>query len=70
MFLIRKLKRFDVSRHTVETAYRGLVESILQFNTAAWLWQSEDAAKNKLSSIAKKARKAVGKNLAMCWTPQ
>lgn len=61
LFLIRKLKSFGVSSHILEMAYRGLVESILQFNIAAWYGNLNVRQKNKLSSIMKTAGKVVGK---------
>ena len=36
LYLLGKLKRFNVSSHTVEYAYRGLTESVLTFSIVTW----------------------------------
>ena len=36
LFLLRKLKSFDVSQHTLQLVYRGLIESVLSFNRITW----------------------------------
>lgn len=50
-----------MSRHVLEMAYRGLVESILQFNIAAWYGNLNVMQKKQFSSIVKLAGKVVGK---------
>lgn len=62
MFLIRKLRSFRVSQHILEMAYRGLVESILQFNITAWYGNLNVKDKNKLSKIVNTAGKVIGKS--------
>ena len=36
LFLLRKLKSFDVSEKVLESVYRSLIESTLTFNVVMW----------------------------------
>ena len=36
LFLLRKLKSFDVSQHILQLVYRSLIESVLSFNVITW----------------------------------
>ena len=36
LFLLRKLKSFDVSQHIIQLVYRSLIESVLSFNVITW----------------------------------
>jgi len=60
LYLLRKLKSFDVDRLILETVYRSLVESILTFNTIAWFGNLNVKDKAKLTRIVKLAGKIIG----------
>ena len=62
LFLIRKLNSFGVSHQTMELAYRGLVESILTFNSSAWFGNLGAKHRNQLESIVRTASKVIGKS--------
>jgi hypothetical protein len=60
LYLLRKLKSFDVDRLILETVYRSLVESILTFNAIAWFGNLNVKDKAKLTRIVKLAGKIIG----------
>ncbi|XDV35077.1 hypothetical protein PO909_005118, partial [Leuciscus waleckii] len=61
MFLIRKLKEFDVSQNILEKVYVSLIESILVFNISVWFGHLTLINKNKLGRIVKTAGKVIGR---------
>ncbi len=60
LYLLRKLKSFNVSQRTLQMVYRSLVESVLTFNLVAWYGNLTVRNKNKLSGIVNTASKIVG----------
>ena len=61
LYLIRKLKNFDVDVHILELVYRSLVQSILSFNIVTWYGNLDQKDKNKLNRIVNLASKLTGK---------
>ena len=51
MYLIRKLKTFDVYKKMLEMIYRSLVESILTFNIVTFYGHLTVKQKNRLNKI-------------------
>ena len=60
LFLLKKLKSFEVSPHVHELVYRGLVESILSFNIIIWFGHVTVKQKTKLGRVVNKASKLIG----------
>ena len=60
LYLLRKLKSFDVDPVILETVYRSLIESILTFNVIAWFGNLTVKDKAKLTRVVKLAGKIVG----------
>ena len=60
LFLLRKLKSFEVSPHVLELVYRGLVESILSFNIITWFGHLTVKQKTKLGRVVNMASKLTG----------
>ena len=59
MYLIRKLKTFDVDKKMLEMIYRSLVESILTFNIVTFYGHLTVKQKNRLSKIVNIATKLI-----------
>ena len=59
MYLIRKLKTFDVDKKMLEMIYRSLVESILTFNIVTFYGHLTVKQKNRLNKIVNIATKLV-----------
>ena len=59
LFLLRKLKSFEVSPHVLELVYRGLVESILSFNIT-WFRHLTVKQKTKLGRVVNTASELIG----------
>ena len=57
MYLIRKLKTFDVDKNMLEMIYRSLVESILSFNIVTFYGHLTVKQKNRLNKIVNIATK-------------
>ena len=62
LFLIRKLKSFDVSQKILKLIYTSLVESVLSFNIVTWHNYLNLRQKNKLNSIIRICNRIVGDN--------
>ena len=62
MYLIRKLKTFDVDKKMLEMIYRSLVESILTFNIVKIYGHLTVKQKNKLKKIVNIATKLINLN--------
>ena len=62
LFLIRKLKSFDVSQKILKLIYTSLVESVLSFNIVTWHNYLNLRQKNKLNSIIRMCNRIVGDN--------
>ena len=59
MYLIRKLKTFDVDKKMLEMIYRSLVESILTFNIVTFYGHLTVKQKNRLNKIVNIATKLI-----------
>ena len=60
LFLLRKLKCFNVRPSILETVYRSLIESILTFNIISWYGNLTVKDKARLARIVKLACKIIG----------
>lgn len=60
LYLLRKLKCFDVRSEILETVYRSLVESILTFNIIVWFGNLTVKDRARLSRVVKLAGKIIG----------
>jgi hypothetical protein len=60
LYLLRKLRSFDVSSEILETVYRSLIESILTFNIVAWFGNLSVKDRTRLTRVVKLAGKIVG----------
>ena len=59
LYLLRKLRSFDVSRELLQIAYKSLVESVLTFNIV-WYGNLGEKGKAKLARIVRMAGKIIG----------
>ena len=59
MYLIRKLKTFDVDQKILEMIYRSLVASILTFNIVKFYGHLTFKQKNRLNKIVNVATKLI-----------
>jgi hypothetical protein len=60
LYLLRKLRSFNVSTHILGSVYRALVESIVAFNVVSWCGQASLTNKTKLGRTISTASKIVG----------
>jgi len=60
LFLLRKLRSFDVSAHILQMVYQALIESILSFNIVTWFSHLNVREKNRLSRVVNIASKIIG----------
>ncbi|KAK2183494.1 hypothetical protein NP493_310g02032 [Ridgeia piscesae] len=60
VFLLRKLKSFDVSQHILQLVYRGLIESVRSFNIITWYGNVSAKSKIKLVRVVNTASKLIG----------
>ena len=62
LFLLRKLKRVDVSQHILQLVYshRDLIESVLSFNIITWYGNVSAKNKIKLARVVNTASKLIG----------
>jgi hypothetical protein len=60
LYLLRKLRSFDVCQEILETVYRSLIESILTFNIIAWFGNLSVKDRTRLTRVVKLAGKIVG----------
>ena len=60
LYLLRKLRSFDVSRELFQIVYKSLVESVLTFNTVVWYGNLGVKGKAKLARIVGMAGKITG----------
>ena len=51
LYLLRKLRSFDASRHLLQIVYKSLVESVLTFNIVVWYENLDVKRKAKLVRI-------------------
>ena len=61
MYLLRKLKSFNVECTILELVYRSLVESILSFNIVTWYGNLGMRERTKLNRVVKMASKLIGR---------
>ena len=62
LFLLRKLKSFDVSQHILQLVYRSLIESVLSFNIITWYGNVSGTNKVKLARVVNTGSKLIGNN--------
>ena len=62
IFLLRKLKSFDVSEKILKLIYMSLIESVISFNIVTWHNYLKLRQKNKLNSIIRMCNRIVGEN--------
>ena len=60
LFLLRKLKSFDVSTHILVSVYRCCIESVLTFNIVSWFGHLSVRDKTRLSRIVNMCSRLVG----------
>ena len=60
LFLLRKLRSFNVSKDILTVVYRSLIESVLTYNISSWYTFLSVRDKSKLSHIIKHASKITG----------
>ncbi len=60
LFLLRKLRSFNVSKDILTVVYRSLIESVLTYNISSWYTFLSAKDKTKLSRIIKHASKITG----------
>ena len=60
LFLLRKLKSFDVSQPVLELVYRSLIESVLSFNIITWFNFLTVKQRTKLGRVVNIASKIIG----------
>jgi Domain of unknown function (DUF1891) len=61
LYLLRKLRNFDVCQDILETVYRSLIESILAFNIIAWFGNLSVKDRTRLTRVVKLASKIIGR---------
>ena len=61
LYLLRKLRSFNISADILETVYRSLIESILTFNITSWFGHVGVKGKSKLNRAVNTASKVVGR---------
>ena len=57
LFLLRKLKSFDISQHILQLVYRSLIESVLSFNVITWYGNVSGKNKVKLARVVQNDQK-------------
>ena len=57
IFLLRKLKAFDVSQRILQLVYSGLIHSILSFNIIVWYGNISSKNTRKLARVVNTASK-------------
>ena len=60
LFLLRKLRSFDINKKVLGTVYCSLIESILTFNIITWFGHLTLKDRNRLNRIVKIASKVIG----------
>ena len=60
LYLLRKLKSFDVSQNVLQLVYRSIIESVLTFNIIFWYGNLTVKNKSKLCRIVNTAEKIIG----------
>ena len=60
LYLLRQLRSFNASKHTLTMVYRSLTESVLTFNIVSWYGNISVRDKNKLTQVVNQASKIIG----------
>ena len=60
LYLLRKLRSFNVSTDILQTVYRSLVESVITFNIISWFGNLSVRDKARLTKVVNQASKIVG----------
>ena len=60
LYLLRQLRSFNASKHTLTMVYRSLTESVLTFNIVSWYGNLSVRDRNKLTQVVKQAGKIIG----------
>ena len=60
MYLLRKLKSFDVNEGVLKKVYTSLIESVLTFNISAWFNHLTVKNKSKLTRVVNTASRLIG----------
>lgn len=63
MYLLRKLKSFNVKAEVLELVFTSMVNSVITHNSVTWFGNLNKYNIQKLDRITKQASKLVGKNL-------
>ena len=61
LYLLRKIKSFNVSQNVLQMVYRSLIESVLTFNIVLWYGNLTVKHRSKLSRIVNMAEKVIGR---------
>ena len=61
LYLLRKLRSFNVRSHVLSMVYKSIVESILSFSIVSWYGYLRVKDKSKLNRIVREATKITGK---------
>ena len=60
LYLLRKLRSFDVCPEILQTVYKSMVESVLSFNIVCWYGFLNLVSRKKLDRIVSLANKIIG----------
>lgn len=60
LFLLRKLRTFNVSKNVLTVVYKSLIESVLTYNISSWYTFLSVKDKSKLWKVIKHATKITG----------
>ena len=60
MYLVRRLKGFEVREDILSRVYQSLIESVVSFNITSWYSFLPNKCKRKLARIARQAVKIIG----------
>ena len=61
LYLLRQLKSFHASQHTLTMVYRSLTESVLSFNIISWYGNLSAKCKKMMTMVIKQGSKITGR---------
>ena len=61
LYLLRKLRSFNVSSHVMSLVYNSIIQSILSFNIVTWFGHIRVKDKTRLNRVVNVASKIIGK---------
>ena len=61
LYLLRKLRSFNVRSHVLSMVYKSIIESILSFSIISWYGYLRVQDKSKLNRVVREATKITGK---------